>query len=300
MHIPVLLHEVIDGLELTAGSIAVDATVGGGGYSKAMCDIVGKTGRVIGFDEDAAALERGVTACASCMCVFTPVHSNFRYMKDRVRELGIEHVDGIAFDLGFSSFQIEGSGRGFSFLRDEPLVMTFAEDGARRPFTAHDIVNSWDEEVIANILFGYGEERFSRRIAKAIVEARTKGAIDTTMQLVDTIKAAVPGVYRNGPLHPATRSFQALRIAVNDELGALTDGLVGAYELVRPGGRIAVVSFHSIEDRIVKNFFRDKAHEGIATLITKKPIDPSDDEVRMNPRARSAKLRIIQKLEARS
>lgn len=300
MHIPVLLHEVIDGLELIPGATVVDATVGGGGYSKAFCDIVGKTGRVIGFDEDQAALERGVATCASGMCTFTPVHSNFRHMKDRVYELGVEHVDGIAFDLGFSSFQIEGSGRGFSFLRDEPLVMTFAEDGSRRPFTAHDIVNSWEEEVIANVLFGYGEERFSRRIAKAIVEARVKTPIETTTALVDIIKSSVPGGYRNGPLHPATRSFQALRIAVNDELGALTDGLVGAYELIRPGGRIAVVSFHSIEDRIVKNFFRDRAHEGTATLITKKPIDPSDDEVRMNPRARSAKLRVIQKLEAKN
>lgn len=295
MHISVLLHEVIDGLNLSAGAVAIDATVGGGGYTRALCDAVGKTGRVIGFDEDAAALERGVDACTASMCLFTPIHSNFRHMSDRVRELGVKHVDGVAFDLGLSSFQLDAGGRGFSFMREEPLEMTFAEDASKRPFTARDIVNEWEEETIANILFGYGEERLSRRIARAIVEARVRGPIETTTALVDIIKEAVPGGYRNGPIHPATRSFQALRIAVNDELGALTDGLAGAYELLKPGGRIAVVSFHSLEDRIAKYFFREQADAG-ATIITKKPIVPSDDEIRANPRSRSAKLRIIEKV----
>jgi len=293
-HIPVLLHEVIRGLDLAAGATAVDATVGGGGYTSAMCDVVGPTGHIIGFDEDEAALERGVKACGGSSCSFVPVLSNFRHMREKLTEIGIESIDGVAFDLGFSTFQLETAGRGFSFLRDEPLVMTFSSVEGGRPFTAEDIVNGWSEETLSNILFGYGEERFSRQIAKAIVEARRKTRITTTNALVDVVKAAVPGGYRNGPLHPATRTFQALRIAVNDELMALSEGLAGAFESLKPGGKMAVVSFHSIEDRIVKNFFKEKVAEG-AVLLAKKPIAPTFQETRMNPRARSAKLRLIQK-----
>lgn len=215
-------------------------------------------------------------------------------MREKLTEIGIESIDGVAFDLGFSTFQLETAGRGFSFLRDEPLIMTFSSVEGGRPFTAEDIVNGWSEETLSNILFGYGEERFSRQIAKAIVEARRKERITTTNALVEIVKAAVLGGYRNGPLHPATRTFQALRIAVNDELMALSEGLTGAFESLKPGGKMAVVSFHSIEDRIVKNFFKEKVAEG-AVLLAKKPIAPTFQETRMNPRSRSAKLRLIKK-----
>lgn len=294
MHVPVLLHEVIRGLDLAVGATAVDATVGGGGYTKAMCDAVGPKGRVIGFDEDETALERGVEACGGSRCSFVPVLSNFRHMREKLTELGVEAIDGVAFDLGFSTFQLETAGRGFSFLRDEPLVMTFSSREGGRPFTAEAIVNGWSEETLSNILFGYGEERYSRQIAKAIVEARRKAPIATTAALADVVKSAVPARYRNGPLHPATKTFQALRIAVNDELAALSEGLAGAFESLRPGGKMAVVSFHSIEDRIVKNFFKDRVAEG-ATLLAKKPIAPTLQEMRTNPRSRSAKLRLIQR-----
>ncbi len=294
LHVPVLLQTVIDGLSIEDGNIIVDATVGGGGYMKAFCERVGKSGHVIGFDEDDAALTRAKEACAHALCTTTFVHKNFRNMKEALMDLGITSVDGIAFDLGVSSFQIEDSGRGFSFLRDEPLAMTLSENPATRPFTAEDIVNRWEEEVIANVIFGYGEERYARRIAKAIVEVRKKSPITTTGQLVEIIKNATPARYAHGPIHPATRTFQALRIAVNDELGALTEGLAAAYEMVKPGGRIVAVSFHSLEDRIVKNFFRERALEG-ATVITKKPLTPTFEEQRQNPRSRSAKLRILQK-----
>ncbi|MEK7579545.1 MAG: 16S rRNA (cytosine(1402)-N(4))-methyltransferase RsmH [Patescibacteria group bacterium] len=293
-HVPVLLHEVIDGLGITDGDTVVDATVGGGGYMKAFCEKVGATGHVIGFDEDEAALLRAKEVCAHVSCKTTFVHENFRNMKDALANLGITTVNGIAFDLGVSSFQIEISGRGFSFLRDEPLAMTLAEDPTKRPFTAEDIVNTWEEHVIADVIFGYGEERYARRIAKAIVEIRIKNPIKTTGQLVEIVKNAVPARYTHGPIHPATRTFQALRIAVNDELGALSEGLLGAYEVLAPGKRMVVVAFHSLEDRIVKNFFRERAGEG-GVLITKKPMTPTFEEQRNNPRSRSAKLRILQK-----
>ena len=295
MHIPVLLHEVIEGMALSKGATAIDMTLGGGGYAKAMCQAVGSSGTVIGLDEDGAAIERATDACSEEHCTKIFVQANFRNLDDVLAERNIASVDAIAFDLGLSSFQIESSGRGFSFLRDEPLSMMFSDKEDGRPFSAETIINEWGEEVLANIIFGYGEERFARRIAKAIVDTRVKSPIRTTADLVAVIKASVPGRYANGPIHPATRTFQALRIAVNDELTALTEGLAAAYKAAKPGGRIVVVSFHSLEDRIVKNFFRERAAEDEAIILTKKPVIPTDKEIRTNPRSRSAKLRILEK-----
>lgn len=293
MHIPVLLHEVIEGLALKQGDTAVDATVGGGGYTRAIADAVGAKGTVIGFDQDGGTLEDARKKLSDVPATLHLVNENFRNLDTGLASLGYTTVDAIAYDIGLSSLQLEESGRGFSFLREEPLQMTFSEKPDEAAFTAGDIINTWDEEDIANVIFGYGEERYSRRIAKAIVEARKVKPFETTKELADLIEALAGG---RGAVHPATKTFQALRIAVNDELGALKEGLEKGFSALTSGGRMAVVSFHSLEDRIVKNFFRDKAKEGIAKLITKKPIVPSREEERDNPRSRSAKLRILQKV----
>lgn len=294
MHIPVLLQEVIDGLLVAPGDTVVDATVGGGGYTRALCERVGTHGTVIGFDQDGDAIEQAKKELSDVPCTLHLIHANFRNIDTELARVGITQIDGAAFDLGFSSLQLEGSGRGFSFLRDEPLSMTLQTDPEHIAFTARDIINEWTEEDIANVIFGYGEERYARRIAKAVVEIRQTHPIETTGRLVEVIKSAVPGRYRTGAIHPATRTFQALRIAVNDELGALKEGLEKTFLVLKSGKRIAVVSFHSLEDRIVKEFSKQKEVSG-ALRITKKPIVPQDEEVRNNPRSRSAKLRILQK-----
>jgi 16S rRNA (cytosine1402-N4)-methyltransferase len=211
--------------------------------------------------------------------------------------LNIKKVNGVVFDLGLSSDHFENSGRGFSFKKDEPLLMTFEKDLTKARFTARDIVNDWDEENIADILYGYGEEKFSRRIAKNIVEARKEKAINTTTDLVEIIEKSVPVWYKKGrKTHFATKTFQALRITVNDELETLKDGLKKGFDALEKQGRLVVVSFHSLEDRIIKNFMRDKKNEREGILITKKPIVPSREEIKENPRSRSAKLRIIEKI----
>jgi 16S rRNA (cytosine1402-N4)-methyltransferase len=294
MHVPVLLHEVIGGLSLHEGDTVVDATVGGAGYTRAMCQTVGKRGTVVGFDLDSHALSLAAQTLSGVPCALHLVRANFRTLDAELARLGIAEIDGIAFDLGWSSVQLEESGRGFSFLKDEPLTMTLTDDFAHVPFTARDILNDWKEEDIANVVFGYGEERYARRIAHAVVASRAAHPIETTFQLVEIVKGAVPGRYRNGPIHPATRTFQALRIAVNDELAALTEGLGKAYALLSPGKRMAVVSFHSLDDRIVKTFFKEKTGGG-SVSVTKKPIVPSPEEIARNLRSRSAKLRILQK-----
>ena len=199
-------------------------------------------------------------------------------------------------DLGLSSDQFETSGRGFTFKNDEPLLMTFKKNPDQGDLTAYQIVNTWEEENIADVIYGYGEEKYSRRIAKAIVNYREKKAIEKTSELVEIISNSVPVFYKRGRIHPATRTFQALRIAVNDELNTLKRGLERGFARLASGGRIAVISFHSLEDRIVKNFNKEKEELEQARIITKKPIVPSEDEVRENPRSRSAKLRILEKI----
>jgi 16S rRNA (cytosine1402-N4)-methyltransferase len=196
-------------------------------------------------------------------------------------------------DLGVSSPHLDSSGRGFSFRKDEPLQMTMEKNVSEDKFTAYDLVNGWAEENIANVIYAYGEERYSRRIARAIIAAREIAPIKTTFELVAVIEGAVPGVYRKGKIHPATRSFQGIRIAVNDELGSLKKGLRDAIELLKPGGRIAVISFHSLEDRIAKFAMKEWEKDGKGKSLTKKPIVPTDDEMAKNPRSRSSKLRVF-------
>lgn len=296
MHKTVLLHESIDALDLKVGGVTVDCTLGAGGHTEEICNRFGKDVKVIGLDLDQDAIDRSEKRLEEKNCNTSFHLSNFRNFDNVLTELGLEKVDGFLLDLGFSSYQIEDSGRGFSFKRDEPLSMTLKRDVTENDFTAEMIVNSWSEESIANILYGYGNERFSRRIAREIVESREKMPIRTTTDLVEIIERSVPFFYKKGKTHPATKSFQALRIAVNDELGALEEFLEKGFEHLNPEGRMAVISFHSLEDRIVKNFFKKKKEEGEAEIITKKPIVPSDEELKENPRSRSAKLRTLKKI----
>lgn len=294
-HVPVLLHEAVEGLALKADSIVVDATLGAGGHSSEIVKRYGSSVQLIGFDLDQHAMEKATDTITAAGGKVTAIHSNFRYMQEKLEEAGVEGIDGALFDLGVSSMEFGASGRGFSFKYDEPLLMTLESHPGEDMLTAGYIVNSYREEDLANLIFEYGEERLSRRIAKAIVENRRKQRIVTTFDLVDIIRGAVPAAYRNGRIHPATRTFQALRIATNDELGALKDGVQGAWNMLRPGGRIAVITFHSLEDRIVKNMFREWGKDG-GKVLTKKPIIPTDEEIKNNPRSRSSKLRIIEKI----
>ncbi len=295
-HVPVLLQESIEGLNLKKGDTVVDATLGAGGHSSAIANTFNGDITIVGFDLDQDALKIAKKTVGATGAKFIPIHANFRTMESALREKGITSVQGVLFDLGISSMEIGESGRGFSFKYDEPLLMTLQNPIESDTLTARDVVNSTREEELANIIYEFGEERFSRMIAKAIVEARRKQKIETTTQLVEIITNAVPAFYRKGKINPATKTFQALRIYVNDELGAVKEGLQGAWNMLTPGGRIAVITFHSLEDRIVKNYFKELPKEE-AIIITKKPIAPSREEVVANPRSRSAKLRIIEKLD---
>ncbi len=302
MHESVLLHETVGALELASGDVLVDGTLGRAGHVlealRIQPDIF-----VIGIDRDEQAIEESTKKIVAMIQSagnkgkFKVFLGNFRDMDkcvaEAVGETGKTLADKIILDLGISSPHLDSSGRGFSFQKDEPLLMTMKRDLGESDFTAKDIVNGWEEDDIANVLYAYGDERYARRIAKAIVLAREEKPIETTFELVDIIKGSVPGVYRKGKIHPATRSFQALRIAVNDELGSLRQGLKTGFSTLAPGGRMAVISFHSLEDRIVKNFMRDAEKEGLGTSLTKKPIVPSEDETRRNPRSRSSKLRVF-------
>ncbi len=296
MHKTVLLHESIDGLDLKKGSVVVDGTTGAGGHIEEVCERFGSDVKVIGLDVDQDALDRSKKRLEEKKCNTIFRLSNFRDFDKVLADLKIEKVDGFLLDLGFSSYQIEDSGRGFSFKRDEPLTMTLKRDVVDTDVTAEIIVNHWSEESIANIIYGYGDEQFSRRIAREIVSSRENMPIKTTTDLVNIVLRAVPFFYKKGRIHPATKTFQALRIAVNDELGALEEFLEKGFEHLNADGRMAVISFHSLEDRIVKNYFRKKKDEEGAVLITKKPITPTEEELKENPRSRSAKLRILQKI----
>lgn len=291
-HASVLLQEAIDQLSINPTDTAVDCTLGGAGHAVAIAKLLGSGGTLIGFDLDHAAIERAREALAGIAAKKVLIESNFRDIENALKSRGIGSIDEALFDLGWSSYQLD-AGRGFSFLSDEPLAMTYGP--AEGALTAATIVNEWKEESIADVIFGWGEERYSRRIARAIVERRAIKPFILATELAETIKSAVPAAYRNGRLHPATRTFQALRIAVNDELGAIRDGIAGAWKLLSPGGRIAIITFHSIEDRLVKEQFLELERSGEATRITRSPIRPGAVELAGNPRSRSAKLRIIQK-----
>lgn len=294
VHESVLLHEAIDGLEIADGDTVVDGTLGNGGHSEAILSS-GKNVHVIAIDLDLDAIGRSKERLAPFAGKVTFVNDSFKNISTILTDLNIEKVSGIVFDFGLSSNQLEESGRGFSFQRDEPLLMTFRKGVEGVHLTARDIVNTWQEDSLREIIKGFGEERFAGRIARGIVEARAKVPIETTGELSRIITSMVPAFTRKGKIHPATRTFQAIRIAVNEELDAIQTGLSQGFQYLEDGGRIAAISFHSLEDRIVKQYFRTLAGEEQATLITKKPIVPSESEVKRNPRSRSAKLRIIQK-----
>ncbi len=293
MHIPVLLHEVVEGLQAKPGETVLDATVGGGGHSEALCQAMGGNARFVCLDADEDAIERSRKRLEVCGCEFHFYHTYYRHLDTALASLGITGVNRILFDLGLSSFQLDESGRGFSFMRDEPLQMTFVKFPKEGSITAQTIVNEWSKETIATLLQSYGEEKQAWRIATKIAEERARAPITTTLQLASIVESVVK---RKGKIHPATKTFQALRIAVNDEFQGLKDGLSKAWETLLPGGRIAVISFHSMEDRVVKDFFRELGKVGGGTVITKKPMIPSEAEVAKNPRSRSAKLRIIEKV----
>ncbi len=310
-HVPVLLQEIISGLALERFKNTptfIDCNLGDGGHSQAIIEKMEGNVKVVGFDLDGDAIDRATTNIFSLEIAqngsFTKDHfivfrRNFKSMTEACSESGIAGAEGILFDLGLSSYELDESGRGFTFRKDEQLSMMFgtSEDHV---FTASDIVNNWSAEHIEAIIRGYGEERFAHRIAAAIVKARgarTENAepehpIATTFALAEIVKGALPLFKRFGKTHPATKTFQALRIAVNDEIACLEEALPQAFNLLVPGGRLAVLSYHSLEDRTVKRYF--KSLEG-GREITKKPIVPTDEEVMKNPRSRSAKLRIIEK-----
>ncbi len=294
IHKSVLLQEVLTDLAFEKGNVFVDGTVNGGGHSVAVVERFGKDVSIVGIDLDIDALARAKERLAQGNV--TLVNDSFRNIDAILDNTGHKQADKILFDLGLSSNQFEESGRGFTFQKDESLSMSFKKEGGVKGFTAYDIVNSWDEGNIADVIYGYGEERYSRRIARAIVEQREIARIKTTFELVEVIKSAVPGSYKHRKIHPATKTFQALRIAVNDELGSLRDGLSKGFERLRPTGRMAIISFHSTEDRIVKTFFKDRVAEKKGELVHKKPLTASEEELAENPRARSAKLRTIQKI----
>ena len=295
-HIPVLKDESLDGLNIQKGDVIVDGTLGGGGHTFEIIKRFGQDVKVIGLDLDVDAKGRTESLLGDIPSNFIFKNSGFQDIDKVLEDLKIEKVDKILLDLGISSFQLEVAGRGFSFLKDEPLLMTMKKNPTDEDLTASEIVNTWDEENIADIIYGFGEEKYSRKIAKAIVEARKDKEIKTTFDLVAVIDKAVGRNYKGMRIHPATRTFQALRIATNSELTSLQEVIKKGFERLSEGGRIAIISFHSLEDRIVKRAFVDLKESGLARIITKKPIIPSDQELKLNPRARSSKLRLLEKI----
>ncbi|MCK5027554.1 MAG: 16S rRNA (cytosine(1402)-N(4))-methyltransferase RsmH [Candidatus Pacebacteria bacterium] len=294
-HIPVLLKETIEGLTLKAGDVIVDGTINTGGHSLEISKRIGKDGYIIGIDRDSDALSLAAERLAQVDPKVILIHGNYRNVDTFVKKEGFDTVSGILLDIGFSSRQLADSGRGFTFAKDEPLLMTFDPSPAEDMLTAHEIVNTWDEENIADIIYGYGGEHFSRRIARNIVKKRDEGEINSTKQLAEIIEESVPSRYRKKRIHPATKTFQALRITVNDELGSLREGIENSFKVLQKGGRLVIITFHSGEDRIVKNLFKDLAQKQEIEIITKKPIVPTEEELKNNPKAGSAKLRIAQK-----
>lgn len=298
VHRSVLLHETIEQLAIDPSDVVVDATIGGAGHARAIAECLDEQGTIVGLDADAEAAEEAEAHLAAHLADVRPtvhvVHANFRTLASVLETLGIPHIDRAVFDLGWSARQL-AAGRGFSFQKDEPLLMTYESHPADDAITARDIVNEWEEEHIADVLYGWGEERAARRIARAIVARRSEAPIETSTVLADVVWHAVPAQRRNRRIHPATKTFQALRIAVNDEIGAITDGLTGACGALASGGRIAVITFHSVEDRVVKQLFRRWKTEGVGHLPFSKPVTPTREEVRENPRARSAKLRVFER-----
>jgi len=295
IHQTVLLNEAINGLNLEKKSVIIDATFGGGGHSLEICKRYPDV-KIIALDQDKSAWEKAQNKFKNLNYQIYFINANFRDLDKVLEKEKVKSVDGIIFDLGLSSDQLENSKRGFSFMKNEPLLMTMKENPRSEDLTALDIINTWSEKSLADIIYGYGEERFSRKIAREIVEIRKNKKFENSFDLVKVIEKAVPVRFRNRRLHCATKTFQALRIAVNDELRALSEGLERGFNILKKNGRMAVISFHSLEDRIVKKFYKAKQVEEKVKIINKKPITASKEEIKNNPRSRSAKLRIFEKI----
>jgi 16S rRNA (cytosine1402-N4)-methyltransferase len=284
----------LETLDIQEDDTVLDGTLGGAGHAAAMCAKLGSRGTFIGIDADHDAVKRAEERLKTSVAKVVLVEGNFRNIGSYLGKHGIQSLDRAFFDLGWSSYQLD-AGRGFSFLNNEPLLMTFSSQVGDHTLTAGRIVNEWEESSLADILYGWGEEKFSRRIARAIVEARKEKDIASSAELASIIRGAVPAFYRKGRIHPATKTFQALRIATNDEMGSLKEGLHAAWTHLNSGGRLAVLSFHSVEDREVKNIMREWESRDEGKRVLKKPVQASREEIAANPRARSAKLRCIQK-----
>lgn len=306
-HVSVLWEETVDGLDIKPDGIYIDGTLGGGGHSELVLKRL-TTGKLIGIDQDTDALAAASERLKEYGDRFIPVHSNFSNVLNVLKDLGIEKVDGMMMDLGVSSYQLDEAERGFSYMHDGELDMRMDRS---RPFSAKDVLNTYSAEELHKIIKDYGEDRWAKRIAQFIVEAREEKEITRTSELVDIIKAAVPkGARKDGP-HPAKRTFQAIRIEVNNELGIIAETIRDIASALNPGGRISIITFHSLEDRIVKVAYKELAqgcicppelpvcmcnNKPVVKIITRKPKLPSDQEIEENPRARSAKLRVAEKL----
>lgn len=306
-HVTVLLDEAVEGLNIKEDGIYVDCTLGGAGHSSEILKRLSPKGRLICFDQDPLAIEVAKERLKDHLSQVTFIHSNFRELKSGLASVGITAVDGVLYDLGVSSPQLDTPERGFSYNHDAPLDMRMDTEGS---LTAYDIINHWSYEDLVRIFFRYGEEKFSKRIARKIEEIRETKKIETTAELAEIIKNSIPAATRRKGGHPAKRVFQAVRIAVNDELGSIEESLTDAITLLKPEGRISVITFHSLEDRICKTIFKEASSlpemprnlpvipEGMQpelNLINRKPIIPSEKEIEANKRARSAKLRVAEK-----
>ena len=307
VHVSVLLKEAVDLLDIKPDGIYVDCTAGGGGHSSAIAERL-TTGHLYSFDQDEDAIKAASERLAKYGDKVTVIRENFRNAAATLRSMGIEHIDGATADLGVSSYQLDNEERGFSYMADAPLDMRMDRRGT---LTARDVVNGYSEEEIARILFTYGEEKFSRKIAAAIVREREAEPIENTLRLSDIIKNAIPAAARSGGHHPAKRSFQAIRIEVNSELSIIEPAIKELASMLNEGGRISVITFQSLEDRAVKNAFAELSSGCVCPpsfpvcvcgrkpqmkIVTKKPVLPADSELETNPRARSAKLRAAEKL----
>ena len=307
-HTSVLLHETVDGLNVRPDGIYVDGTLGGGGHAFEVCTRLGDKGRFIGIDQDAAAIEAAGKRLEGFGEKVTIIRSNYRDMKPQLQNIGVDKVDGIVIDLGVSSYQLDTAERGFSYRADAPLDMRMDQ---RQKMTARDIVNSYSEAELYRVIRDYGEDRFAKNIAKHIVLEREKAPIETTGQLNEIIRRAIPMKIQKTSGHPSKRTFQAVRIELNHELDVLRDSLDEMIDILNPGGRICIITFHSLEDRIVKSAFRKK-RESVhlsepfsrmclwekyqkGKVVTRKPILPSEEEMEENSRSKSAKLRIFER-----
>ncbi|MCB5953141.1 16S rRNA (cytosine(1402)-N(4))-methyltransferase RsmH [Enterococcus sp. BWT-B8] len=311
-HYTVLLKETVDGLAVKKNGIYVDCTLGGAGHSEYLLSQLDETGHLYAFDQDQKALDFAAERLKKYVDkgMVTFVKSNFRYLKERLNELNVQHIDGAIYDLGVSSPQLDEAGRGFSYHKDAPLDMRMDQSAE---LTAYDIVNTYSYQELIKIFFRYGEEKFSKQIAREIERVRSKQPIETTGELVDIIKTAIPAAARRTGGHPAKRIFQAIRIAVNDELRVIEESLEQAISLISLSGRISVITFHSLEDRIVKNMFKEyssikdlppglpvvpEEFQPELKVITRKPVLPGAQELEENNRSRSAKLRIAERIKA--